>query len=259
MPAIDRSTAAPSPSMPRLITMAHSHYAEKARWALDLTRLPYVEDRHLPLFHRLKTRPVGGRSVPVLVVGDQVYTESAQIVEWASLHGASLFPTDPEQRSIALELVRWLDRELGPHARRWGYSELLATPDVLNRCVATEVPLLEGWLTPPWMFIVRPMIRRAFRITPESAARSLARVDDVFRGIADRLEAGGGWLAGRSFTAADLTFAALASPVILPDRFGGTLPRLQDVRPSMQSEVRRLRDSPAGRHALTCYQLHRSA
>ncbi len=242
----------------RLITMAHSHYAEKARWALDLTGRPYVEDRHLPLFHRLRTRPVGGRSVPVLVVDGRAYTQSADIVEWAARHGAGLLPTDPEQRSTTIELERWLDRELGPHSRRWAYSELLAAPAVLNRCVACEVPPLESLIAPAWMMLVRPMIRRSFRITPESAARSLERVDAVFRSVADRLAAGDGWLVGASFTAADLTFAALASPLVLPARFGGTLPKLEDVPASMQAEVRRLRDSPAGRHALNCYRLHRS-
>lgn len=238
--------------------MAHSHYAEKARWALDLTGLPYVEERHLPLFHRLKTRPVGGRSVPVLVVEGKAHTESADIVDWASANGANLIPAHAGLRSTTLELERWLDLELGPHARRWAYAELLRSPALLNRCVAAEVPPLQSVLTPLWMSIVRPMIRRAFRITPESAARSLERVDEVFRSVADKLDAGSGWLVGGAFTAADLTFAALASPVILPTRFGGALPRLEEVRPSMQAEVRRLRDSPAGRHALTCYRLHRS-
>ncbi|MBS0393569.1 MAG: glutathione S-transferase family protein [Proteobacteria bacterium] len=258
MPSIERRAASPSTSPPRLITMAHSHYAEKARWALDLTGRPYVEDRHLPLFHRLRTRPVGGRSVPVLVVDGHAYTQSADIVEWAAQDGAALLPTDPERRSTAIELERWLDRELGPHTRRWAYSELLASPDVLNRCVAAEVPPLESLVAPAWMVLVRPMIRRAFRITPESAARSLERVDEVFRIVADRLAEGDGWLAGASFSAADLTFAALASPVLLPTRFGGALPRLEDVPPAMQAEVRRLRDSPAGRHALDCYRLHRA-
>ena len=34
-----------------LITIPISHYCEKARWALDRARQPYVEVRHLPLFH----------------------------------------------------------------------------------------------------------------------------------------------------------------------------------------------------------------
>lgn len=242
------------PGAARLITIAHSHYSEKARWALDIAGTPYVEDRHLPLLHRLQTRPVGGRTVPVLVVGGRVYIESGDIVRWAAANGASLLPTDPEHRSVAVETERWLDRELGPHARRWAYAELLRSVDLLNRCVSTGVPRIQRAMTPLVMSFVRPLIRRAFRITPESAARSLRRVDAVFATISERLEVGDGWLAGGSFSSADLTFAALASPVLLPDGFGGALPHLGEVPASMRAEVRRLRDTRAGRHGLKCYE-----
>lgn len=37
----------------KLVTIAFSHYCEKARWALDLSpwRDVYVEDAHMPAFH----------------------------------------------------------------------------------------------------------------------------------------------------------------------------------------------------------------
>ena len=42
-----------------LITMPHSHYAEKARWALDWLAMPYREEPHVPLLHRLATAAIG--------------------------------------------------------------------------------------------------------------------------------------------------------------------------------------------------------
>ncbi|MEZ4340912.1 MAG: hypothetical protein R3B82_30175, partial [Sandaracinaceae bacterium] len=42
--------------MYELVTIAFSHYCEKARWALDLRRVPYRERRYLPAMHLLATR-----------------------------------------------------------------------------------------------------------------------------------------------------------------------------------------------------------
>jgi glutathione S-transferase len=50
----------------RLLTIPISHYCEKARWALDRLGLPYVEERHLQVFHYLRSYPLsGGPNVPV--------------------------------------------------------------------------------------------------------------------------------------------------------------------------------------------------
>jgi glutathione S-transferase len=244
---------------PRLITFAHSHYCEKARWALDLAGVPYREERWLPLLHLWRTRRLGGRSVPILVAGDRVLRESADIVAWAAAAGDALRPASAEERSSAAETERWLDRELGPHARRWAYAELLGCKALLNRCVASGLGPGQRPLTPAVMSLARPLIRRAFRITPDSAARSLARVHEVFATVGERLADGDGWLVGRAFTSADLAFAALAAPVLLPEGFGGALPRLDEVPATMRAEVTRLRDSTAGRHALLCYERHRAA
>jgi glutathione S-transferase len=55
----------------RLITIPISHYCEKARWALDRAQLPYREERHVQVVHRIAARRAGGRNtVPVLVTHD---------------------------------------------------------------------------------------------------------------------------------------------------------------------------------------------
>jgi glutathione S-transferase len=67
-------------STPRLITIALSHYCEKARWALDWLKIPYIEESHIPLIHRFYTRPHGGRSVPVLITQTGAFVDSKDII-----------------------------------------------------------------------------------------------------------------------------------------------------------------------------------
>lgn len=83
-----------------LITMSHSHYSEKARWALDWLALPYREEPHVPLVHRLVTTRNGGRSVPVLVHGSRRFVDSTDILVHADAvaGGDRLFPSDATLR-----------------------------------------------------------------------------------------------------------------------------------------------------------------
>ena len=60
---------------PTLITIAPSHYCEKARLALQRAGLPFTESAWLPLLHVYGVRGGGGRrSTPVLVTGDRTLT-----------------------------------------------------------------------------------------------------------------------------------------------------------------------------------------
>ncbi len=51
----------------QLISIPASHYCERARWALDLVGIPFVEYGWAPMLHYCGTIPVGGKSVPILV------------------------------------------------------------------------------------------------------------------------------------------------------------------------------------------------
>jgi glutathione S-transferase len=238
-----------------LITMPHSHYAEKARWALDWLSLPYREEPHVPLLHMIATTRHGGRGVPVLVHGARRLSDSTDILVYADsvCGGDRLYPRDPAQRGAVDALEEQFDETLGPHTRRWAYAQMLPHRGLLRTMMSRGVPRVEAILLPMIMPIVVPAVRAAFRITAESAQRSTQRVDEVFREVGNQLEDGRRFLAGERFTAADLTFASLAAPVLLPPACRASYPALEEVPATMRDEVLRLRDTAAGRFALRLY------
>ena len=59
------------------------------------------------------------------------------------------------------------------------------------------------------------------------------------------------------FTAADLTFAVLSAPMLLPAQCGAVQPTLEQVPPRMHDEILRLRESIAGRFALRMFEEER--
>jgi len=242
-----------------LITMPHSHYSEKARWALDWLSLPYREEPHAPLLHRLATTRNGGRSVPVLVHGAGRFTDSTDILVHADsvCGGDLLYPRDPALRHAVEALEARFDEELGPHARRWAYAQLLSERRLLRQVMSRGVPRLEAGLLPVIMPGVLRLVRAGLRITPESAHRSIGRVHGVFKDVDERLNDGRRFLVGERFTAADLTFAALAAPVLFPAGYRAAYPALDDVPAAMRDEVLRLRDTDAGRFALRLFAQER--
>ncbi len=92
------------------------------------------------------------------------------------------------------------------------------------------------------------------RIDAERAQKSEARINDVFDEVDARLARGGKYLVGDRLTAADLTFAALAAPVLLPPEYGWPLPAADQGPPERRALLERFRSRAAGRFALALYR-----
>jgi glutathione S-transferase len=246
---------------PVLITIPISHYCEKARWALDRTGIKYREKAHLQVIHRFAAaRAGGGTTVPVLVWGDRVFADSADIVEEASAKGPpdrGLFPDDPDTAAEVRTLQRDFDERLGPEGRRWMYYGLRGNRDIAIAYGCTGVPAWQRRALPLAYPVAARIIDRHLDVTPATAARSETEVRTVFDGVAERLGDGRPYLCGERFSAADLTFAALSAPMLMPPDYGVPLPQPEELPAAMATTVRELRAHPAGAHALKMFREER--
>jgi glutathione S-transferase len=245
----------------RLVTIPISHYCEKARWALERAGIPYREERHVQAIHRIAARRAGGGStVPVLVTDDRVLADSEDILAWVDERAPverRLFPSDPGERAEAERLCRRLDVELGPPGRRLVYVHMLAQRRVALGFNNAGVPRWEGAaVRVGWPLAVR-YLRHALDIRPGVEVADEAAIWAEFDSIAQLLADGRPHLCGDGFGAADLTFAALAAPVILPPGYGTRLPQPEVLAPSTAALVRRAREHPAGRFAMAQFAEHR--
>ena len=235
----------------RLITIPISHFCEKARWALDRAGVDYVEERHVQLVHVLAARRAGGgRTVPVLVTADgRVLRESSDILRWTD---AGLYPGDE-----AAALESRFDAGLGPDGRLWMYHQTLPVVKDMGPWALAGVPRWERGAFRVAGRLVDVAIRRYLGVDAGAAAAALVRVERVFDEVAQRLADGRRHLAGDGFTAADLAFAALSAPVLLPAAYGAPLPPPEALPDAYAREVRRFRAHPAGAFALRLYEQER--
>jgi glutathione S-transferase len=251
--------------MPTLITIPFSHFCEKARWALDRARVEYREEGHAPLFHKRAVWSASGRpgSVPVLLLdGDGVLDDSPLIVRWADGRATSdrkLLPSGGAERDEALALEHHFDVDFAPHTRRLAYFHLLADQERVVSLMGIETPPLEHRLVKTVFPALRALMRRAMRIDAQASMRSRDKVRSVFDAVGKRLADGRPYLLGDRFGIADIAFASLASPVLLPDAHPMRAKISTSPPPGLEAEVASFRKTRAGEFGLRMYREHRAS
>ncbi|HTU28062.1 MAG TPA: glutathione S-transferase family protein [Solirubrobacteraceae bacterium] len=247
---------------PVLWQLELSHYNEKVRWALDFKRVDHVRRPLLPGAHLLIARRLTNgacETTPVLTLQDTSIGESSQIIaalerRWPE---PALYPADEGERTRALELEALCDIEVGEHLRRAAYEHLLVRPDLLLPSFVHNQPPLARALLRGIFPALRAGMRRRFRITPENAAESRARVLAVVDLLERELADGGGeYLVGDRFSVADLTAAALLYPIARPTAFPYPIP---EVPAAAQEFMDSLANRPIGAWVTSMYERHRAA
>jgi glutathione S-transferase len=245
-----------------LITIPFSHFCEKARWALDATGVAYREEGHPPGLHRRAVRRVRGRgSVPVLVVEDgRVLDDSPLIVRFAddaALPGREILPPEGPLRDEALALERDFDFHLAPHIRRFVYFHVLPRRDLALAQFRRNVPAGEARIVTVFYPLLRLFMKRFMNVTPERSLASRDRTRQVFDQIGQRLADGRPFLLGDRFGLADIAFASLAAPLVVPPEHPKFKVDVETVPAALLAEQQQLSASPAGEFVRRLYRDHR--
>lgn len=246
--------------MYELITIAFSHYCEKARWALDLARLPYRERKYLPAMHLLATRRAlagtgAGKadhhssrfSTPILLGAGAPICDSTDIVR----HATPALLEDPE----AERLDRWFSDALGPHTRRVAYWFCLEEPPILFALARNNVAVPQALALRVAYPLVGGVLRKNLKVDRAGYERSLEKTRRVVDEVGDLLADGRRYLVGDRFSGADLSFASMLAPAIMPPResYGAWMPQPEDLSAGPRALVEEMRAHPAGAFAMRIF------
>jgi glutathione S-transferase len=207
-------------ALPILWHIEVSHYNEKARWALDYKGVAHERRVPMPGLHGLRALVLTRgkqRRLPVLQLNGSRIGDSTAIVAALEEYRPepALYPEEDDDRRRALELEDYFDEELGPRLRRLVWHYTLHDQDavidaVMPNAGAGRVRMMRA-IAP----VARPLVRRDYGVTEAGAAEALTGI----RAAMDRLESElqpNGYLVGDRFSVADLTAAAMLTPVLAP-------------------------------------------
>jgi glutathione S-transferase len=247
----------PAERAPHLVHFRISHYSEKIRWALDFKGWPHTREALVPGFHIPRVRGLSGQNqVPVLVLGGEPITGSGRILEAleAQRPDPPLFPEDPGARRRAQELMAFFDDKVGPATRRLFWAAHLTSHAACARMATSGASDGARRLYRLALPLLSPLLRRNMTITAEAVAAARERL----AGFADRIEAEvgpSGYLVGDRFGAADLTAAALMTPVLLPPELTHPIP--EPWPPALVELRASIAERPGSKWVLDVYRRHR--
>lgn len=275
--ARQRDPPSPNKTIPiRLVTIGVSHYCEKVRWALDIIESRsdnpyyYTEEAHPPGFHAFSTLELskGEASVtPMTTLEEngvrQLLWQSNAILKRFL---PELYPTEIEKEVEVMEAD--FGKRVGATVRCFCYHYMIAdgyskatTQMCANPNHVTKIEhLLFGKMLDHGLNVG---IRKAVGVKAETAAASIPALRAVFAEVSKRLEESDGDYIldvkdkSYGFTAADLTFAALASPLLFPSELETWLVPRDQLPKEINHLAYELMDTTAGKHALKIYKQHR--
>ncbi len=187
-----------------LLQFSTSHYCRKARLALGYKQIAYRVENLTPALHILRVKPLSGATtVPVLLPQlkncPAVVADSTEIICFLEAYQPDppLYFANSDQQKEALRLEEYFDESIGT-AARFVYYQFRAN---------------EGKQIDPSLMsqIVIAIVRSQYGINARSAKIAAQKIADAIALLGEFWQ--DGYLIGDRFSVADLTAAALLSPL----------------------------------------------
>ncbi|WP_373079539.1 glutathione S-transferase family protein [Zhongshania sp.] len=205
--------------MPKLLIFPHSHFCEKARWALDYKGISYDPVAVMPGLHLKTIRKIApGTSVPVLVYEDGLVIQgSSEIIDQIdSIYpNRQLSPVTVEGRQACTDIETEMDEKLGVNIRRILYSTLLDYPAFIRQCFTHSMPVYKKLAYGMIASKLNKRIYDVYVISPAKVTEAKKAFDVAMDQMAKRIEQSP-YLVGEQFSRADLSVAAMLSLLTQP-------------------------------------------
>ncbi len=254
---IRRASAGDRMDTPLLWHIPLSHFSDKVRWTLDYKGIAHRR-RVLGANYLIRAwRATRRGTLPILFLDGRAIGDSTRII--AALEERypvpPLYPRDAPARQRALALEDYFDEQLGPALRAAIVTPLFRHDrDLALRVLTSGMPDKAYETLRPLLRIFPAFYRFRHRISDARLEADRATVAAALDRIEEERQ-GRAYLVGDAFTVADLTAAAMLSPLAQPPEI--QYPLRVELPPYLQEYRDAVMRHPAARWALGVYRRHR--
>lgn len=250
--------------VPTFISNAAGGNDEIARWVLDWNDIAYHDQPHAPLLCdnviNKMTGTSGTRNSPVLINTDTLIYSADSLVQYVdnrSLPQKRLIPCEEAKRKEVLDLYRLFTTFYDDNVTAYVYLQLLANKKLANDFFTQQAPFGEKLRYKLSYKSLTGKLTKTCDLTAKPASERLKAISEVFDKVDNLLSDGRKYLTGDKFTIADMAFAAISGPFVLPDEYGGAITKISEIPDSFRLTVNEFRSRPAGQFILRLYHDHR--
>ncbi|XP_013381279.1 uncharacterized protein LOC106151430 isoform X2 [Lingula anatina] len=257
-----------------LITMPFSPFCETVRWAFDMAGEPYDERSVGPIFHYFVSlfQTLGSnRAVPIMIThpDHRVLPTSHACLRFLGDLNNERFGEDwvfPSRDAEEFEMNLSADDSYGQAVMRCVYHYFFTAKEddgkkqllqVCKKGISKWQSVLLPFLWPGYELIIKLSLKVDDQVTFKA---NIEQVDKTWDKVNQLLSDGRKYILGtRQASGADIAFAALSYPLILPTEMdGGLFSFSKDpLPPRYRKEVERRRKSAAGRFVLRLFKEER--
>ncbi|MEP6556662.1 MAG: glutathione binding-like protein, partial [Ferruginibacter sp.] len=251
-----------SKSVPTLFNCNTGAASEIAQWVLDRNNILYANETHAAwkthsLAEKLTTKK-SKINYPVLKMTDAfIYGTESIIMFWEKrcLPQDRLLPADGEQLDKVLELYyQFTDDFFAGMVEKYMYNMMLTSKKLAGKVLKQNISFSEKGFFSLRFSGIKKVLALNYELQENDTDECMAEIRKVFDKVSQLLADGRKYLTGDQFTLADLAFAAIAAPMILPEEYGGALPRINEVPDAYRVHITELRATPAGQFVFMLYQ-----
>jgi cytochrome P450/glutathione S-transferase len=233
---------------------------EIARWVLDLNDVLYKDEPHAPplattVINKLTGEP-GFNNNPVLIKTDALIYSADSIVKYfdqKSLPAKRLIPDDPQKEKEVLDLYNLFTGDYEYETCRYIYSLMLPNRSFAYSFFTKRIPWNEKLAYRVSYSTLTGALEKELNLSETAPDERLAYIKTIFKQVDDILSDGKKYLTGNKLTLADIAFASISAPLVLPDEFGGVVAEMDDTPDELRKAINELRATTAGQFVLRLY------
>jgi len=233
---------------------------EIARWVLDLNDILYKDEPHAPILSAAimtkLTGVPGMNNNPVLIKTDALIYSADSIVKYfdqRSLPSKTLIPKDQQKAQEVLALYDLFTGDYEYAMSRYVYSLMIPNKNFATSVITKRIPWNEKLTCRLRYSSLSRILQEQLDLSESTPGERLAYIKTIFKQVEDLLSDGRKYLTGEKITLADIAFASVSAPLIVPYEFGGVVPPINETPPELRKTINELRTTIAGQFVLRLY------